>query len=280
MEIDFKSILLVIIIIGVIIGTIYLGGQILSTNTSNNIVSENIAENITVNNKQNNLTENSNQSAKTNSNVNNTEILENIENTESSEDIELPEENISEPAEMNIEEKTEKFGTGLEINNKFPIISFDEKYRKISKSYRYLGLEKIFNYRVPFSWDMDGNNVEYGEGYFHIDIGANPTSNYGNYIYGEVTYEQFLNDYIQKDRDEDHFFEYSEYNFRELNTGGTNKLTIIEKTNSYTKDTHNILIFVSGLYEYHIEICVKSNDYQTFLSIINNVLSSSYLSME
>lgn len=274
MEIDFKSILLVIIIIGVVTGTIYLGAQILNTDNSNNI----ILENITTNNAKNISKEENIKIIENNTGENKTETLEKIETTENEE---LTKENITEKStEMSIEEKTEKFGTGLEINNKFPIISFDERYRKISESYRYLGFKKIFNYRVPFSWDMDGNNVEYGEGYFHIDVAANPTSNYGNYTYGEVTYEQFLNDYIQKDIEEDHYSKYSEYNFRELNTGGGNNLTIIEKTNSYTKDTHNILVFVSELYEYHIEICVKSNDYQTFLPVINNILSSSYLSME
>ena len=276
MEIDFKSIFLVIIIIGVIAGTIYLGKQILLTDSSNTIAKENI----TINNNQNNLIENSNQSEeRNNTRENNIEVLENIENANLFEEVETSEENISELTEMSIEEKNEKFGTGLNINNNFPIINFDEEYRKISKSYRYLGLEKIFNYRVPFSWGMDGNNVSYGEGFFSIKVNANPTANYGDYAYGEVTYEQFLNDYIQKDKDEDFFSDYVEYNFRELNTGGANNLTIIEKNNSHTQNTYNILVFVYGLYEYHIEICVKTNDYEMFLPTINNILSSSYLSM-
>lgn len=277
MEIDFKSIMLAIIIIGVVVVTIYLGAQILNTDNSNNTILENTTENITTHNAV--LRENNIKRTETNT-ITNENTTETVEIPEPVENTELPEETIIETStEISIEEKTEKYGTGLEINNNFPIISFDEKYRMVSEGHRHQGIPKVFNYRVPFSWDMDGNNADFGNGYFHIDVNTNPTSNYGDYIYGEVTYEQFLNDYIQKDKEKDHFSKYSEYTFRELNTGGTNTLTIIEKTNSYTESVHNILVFVSGLYEYHIDICVENKDYETFLPIINNILSSSYISM-
>ncbi|MBR3614753.1 MAG: hypothetical protein IKL55_06205 [Clostridia bacterium] len=266
MDIDLKTVLLVLIIIfGALFFTLLLCFDTLDFGKEPEISQQDIQENSNVKNVIKNSFNNQIETSKSD-NLNTLEKQEeNLQEKQEEEIEEVSITNVKKPLEL---KKIEK-------NNTTPKIFFDgEQY--VSRKYRY-GAGYALKYKVPQSWnngsiiDKDSNNGAY------IKVNGYFLSEFGEYDEEETSYEEFLNDFMEKEIKYSTFKNDTEFKIRELILSEYEVYPILQKIEHYSITEY--MVFVYKGYVYTIEITFSNEDYNDeFIKVIDNIFSSAHVS--
>ena len=269
---DIKTILLVILILAVIGGVIFAGIKIMTapsniideteiiqeettskkTNTENTI--SNSVDNQISNTIENNLVENSILTENDTSNT-----VQNQTNTSQ----------ISSGLTFSNEELTTIYGTGLAVTNINPKTDFPEgTFSSISFT---LPGNAIASFYTPSTWKRNETKLYDPISGANVECFAQKTGEIMDEMYNETTYEDVINAFIESEKSKATNPDI-EFTTRTLNTDGGN-FTVIVKNDGFA--TTSYIIFIKGLYEYHLTFSTSADDYnENTINLINNIFSS------
>ena len=264
---DIKTILLIILILGVIGGVIFAGVKIMTA--PSNIVEEPAAtsqQSLPRETVKNNVTNDvTNEVTNTISNTTITErTTENkIDNSTTNTS------QISGGLTFSNEELTTIYGTGLSITNNNPKTDFIEgTFSNISFS---LPGNAIANFWTPSTWKRNETKLYDPISGANVECFAQKTGDFMEQMYSETTYEQVIEAFIENEKSKA-INPDIEFTTRELVTNG-GKFPIIVKDDGFA--TTSYIIFIKGLYEYHLTFSTSAEDYNaTTIELINNIFSS------
>lgn len=289
MDIDLRTFLLVlIVIVGVIFVLLISNYSLFDTSDKNALENTNAIE-ATI--AASNTTK---KPKKTTSNITNTSETainklmtvtedENINNEEVSSD--EVESGLKEETENLIQSNNNNFKSPFDLsliekNNTSPKLIFNENEKYVSRtvSFFYLKPPCTLNYKVPVSWaspKSDGEKDPITGAYLRHN--SYSLSQFGEYDENETTYEEFLNDFIEYERQHDTFSNDVEFRTRTLAINGSTNFPILEKVGYYS--ITNYMVFVYSGNVFSIEITVSNDeDYNDeFLRRIDQIFLSSYI---
>lgn len=285
MEIDAKTLLLVLIIV---VGSLFLvlifNYSLFDTSDSDEISESNTVE-IASTSKQNTIKKSSQESFTDNTESQEETTDEEVEETilepdEETENEEYSESEIiaDEPIEDSSFENTSNLSK-IQKNNPSPTFIFNENEKYVDRGvkFSYLNASSTLAYKIPESWVSRGSNSDLNKmteanimdnGYFLSDFGV-----YDEYI----TYEEFLNIFMESEKAKDTFSDYVEFNIRDLPVSATENFPVVEKT-SYNTVT-DYMVFVRDGRVFTLEVTVSKNKRENpdIMRQVDNILKSAYL---
>lgn len=258
MDIDFKSILLVIVIIGVVAAMIFGGYKILELDKK----PENVAQ------EETNIVEKPKNVVKDFSAVKNTTkpaepIVENDTDTAEGEDeTEAPRNPL---ALRNIEK-----------NNTSPKTTFEgETYVGRKITYTYLQRYTL-NYQIPKSWADGASDRDPITG-ANIRCVAHELSEIGEYNEDENTYDDVVSDYLEIERQTSSFPNDLNFRKREIYIPGYGMYPIYEGVETYGITEYMIFVYKGNLFSIQITVS-NDDDYNAeFLKTVDNIFASAYI---
>jgi len=251
---DFKTIILIILIICIIGAIIFLGIKIMNTPTTPKISDHtDISNNL---NNDSDIVPSPSPRVQNTTNINNPSS--DVENTIQS----------NEGINFSKEQLTQIYGTGLIINNNNPQKEFDVQYYDVGLSME--GNTKAF-YSVPANWNrIDTKAVDPDSG-ANVTCECSKTSSFIDEVYEETTYEDVLNGFIERERNNSQNPNSLQFYTRELtNDGGT--YTVLIKNDGFA--TTSYLIYIKDLYEYHLAFTSSTEAHEGLTNVINNIFNS------
>ena len=272
MDIDIRTLLIIsIVIIGLIFIMIF---PILDSNSNQNIAETNTIE--IASTKRNSIKNNVQITSNTTEKFEDT--TENFEEADSEKTLE---ENTEDIVEEITEPDTNTINSlavsKLEKNNPYPKLYFNnenEKYLGRSERYTNLNANCSLEYKIPESWvtrkgSFDGRYTN-SEGYM--------LSYFGVYNENEITYEEFLNIFMEKEKANDTFSDYVEFRIRDLAISAYDTFPIIEKTSYNTIENYMVLIKDKRVFVLCITFPTEEYSNEELLYKMDNVFKSTYLS--
>ena len=245
MSVDIRTILLVILIIGIVVGVTFFAFSIL--NEPSNVQYSNISKNTTTveNIVQNTITENI------------------VEDTN-----EIVENEVIEDISSSSDDLTSFYGTGLYINNQDPVTDTEDY---VNINYILPGGGKV-SYFVPDLWERSTVKCTDPLSESELEASNSITKSFIDEVYNETTYEEVLDAFVEREKSNlENANEFS-VSRRILEAGDNSFPVIVMRDNS---QVISYIVFINGIYEYHLKIVCPSKEYNSeMINTIDNIFKS------
>ena len=256
MSIDFKTIFLMILIIGVLGAVFYFGLQIIKE-PSTDIVADTSIEKEVKHKEIEKATDRRDLANETPKDVDLNAIYS-TDNTTLSQSI------------YSVDDLTILYGTGLSINDLSPKTDFK---LNTYESYTFsLAGNTRASYYVPLGWKRNESRIiDPGTG-ASVECIARKTSELLEEVYNQTTYDEVLNAFMEAEKADSINPENASFTTRDITTdGGTFKVLVKRDEGSVT----SYIVFVQGLYEYHLKYIISASDYNDLaIGIIDDIFKS------
>jgi hypothetical protein len=151
---------------------------------------------------------------------------------------------------------TQIYGTGLSINNSKPKTEYAEE-SFFSSGFSMEGNTKAIFY-VPNGWTRNEKKYIDPITGATLECVSAKTEEFVKQVYNETTYEDVINAFIENQRIIAIYPDDIEFSIKQLETeGGT--FPIVVKRDGFIVTSY--IIFIKGLYEYHLQVTTSLEDY-------------------